>query len=37
MRKLKKPIKNAKKNMTLYGSTNECINNVHAGNGNCNC
>ena len=37
MKKLKKPMKKEKKNMTLYGGTNECIVNSAAGNGNCNC
>lgn len=37
MIKLQKPNKNIKKNITLYGGTNECASNSAAGNGNCNC
>lgn len=37
MQKLKKPYKDNKSNVTLYGATDECISNTAAGNGNCNC
>lgn len=35
--KLKKPSNKGKKNVTLYGGSNECLTNQAASNGNCNC
>lgn len=37
IKKLKKPVKNLKTNIALYGGTNECLANDAATDGNCNC